>query len=536
MDTIKVTRALVSVSDKTGIEELAGALLRHGIEVLSTGGTAKLLSAAGLKVVQVGQYTGFPEILDGRVKTLHPRVHGGILARRDDSSHQEQLRQHGIAPIDLVVVNLYPFERVVRDGCTREEAIENIDIGGPTMVRAAAKNHRHVVVVVDPQDYPSIIEELRKNSGAIQVDTSARLARKAFLLTARYDGAIADYLGRMEALEETPFGPTLHFCFTKSQSLRYGENPHQRAAFYRAAEIEEPSVATARQIHGKELSFNNIMDANAALELVKEFRETAAVAIKHTNPCGAAISDVSLADAFKKARACDPVSIFGGIVGLNRPMDRATAEAMEDLFLEVVIAPSFEPAALELYRSNKRLKNVRLLSLDLPPGQDLFTLCAARRDAGMDIRGVVGGVLIQDRDLATCSASQCEVVTERKPTPMEMAALDFAWRVCKHVKSNAIVFAAPDHVVGVGAGQMSRVDAARLAVMRAVNNKLETKGTAVASDAFFPFRDGIDVIAEAGATAVAQPGGSVRDREVIDAANEHGIAMIFTRERHFRHA
>jgi phosphoribosylaminoimidazolecarboxamide formyltransferase/IMP cyclohydrolase len=533
----RITRALLSVSDKRGLESLARALAARGIEILSTGGTARALADGGIPVTAVSEYTGSPEILDGRVKTLHPRIHGGILGRRDDARHQAEMRAHAIGPIDMVVVNLYPFEAVTaRPETTFEEAIENIDIGGPSMVRSAAKNHADVTVLVDPEDYAPVIAELEA-SGAVSAATNRRLAEKAFALTARYDGAIADYLAA--ARTDEPFAPTARLVGIKAQDLRYGENPHQRAAFYRDARpLDEPSVASARQLQGKELSFNNIVDANAALELVKEFHAPAAVAIKHTNPCGVATAE-TIARAFVTARACDPVSIFGGIVAFNRALDRATAEAMQDLFLEVVIAPRIDADALALFGGSKRLQQVRLLTLDLAESDDLFT--ASRRAwqgaAGRshDLKRVVGGFLVQDRDLAEIDVVACTVATARPPSAAELAALDFAWRVCKHVKSNAIVLARADRVVGVGAGQMSRVDSARLAVMRAAGAGVPTAGSVAASDAFFPFRDGLDVIAEAGVRAVIQPGGSIRDAEVVAAANERDIAMILTGQRHFRH-
>ncbi len=533
----RITRALVSVSDKRGLEPLARALAARGVEILSTGGTARALADWSIPVVTVGDHTGSPEILDGRVKTLHPKIHGGILGRRDDPRHQAEMRAHAIGPIDMVVVNLYPFESVTaRPETTFEEAIENIDIGGPSMVRSAAKNHADVTVVTDPDDYAGVIAELEAG-GAVSAATNRRLAEKAFALTARYDAAITDYLARRR--DDAPFAPTARLGGAKIQDLRYGENPHQRAAFYRELPgVDEPCVAGARQLQGKALSFNNIVDANAALELVKEFRAPTAVAIKHTNPCGVATA-TTLTAAFTKARACDPVSIFGGIVAFNRPLDRATAEAMQDLFLEVVIAPRVAADALALFGGSKRLQQVRLLTLDLAEDDDLFT--ASRRawagapGRSRDLKRVVGGFLVQDRDLAEMDVAKCTVATSRAPSADELVALEFAWRVCKHVKSNAIVLARADQVVGVGAGQMSRVDSARLAVMRAGGAGLPTAGTVAASDAFFPFRDGLDVVAAAGVRAVVQPGGSIRDAEVTAAAEEHGIAMILTGQRHFRH-
>ncbi len=533
----RITRALVSVSDKRGLEPLVCALAAGGVEILSTGGTARTLAELGIPVTAVSDYTGAPEILGGRVKTLHPRIHGGILGIRDDARHSEQMAAHGIGPIDMVVVNLYPFEQVTaRDGTSFAEAIENIDIGGPSMVRSAAKNHAYVTVLTDPDDYPAAIEELRR-AGEISLDTNRRLAEKAFALTARYDGAIADYLAA--AREGGPFPPAARLTGVKVQDLRYGENPHQHAAFYRdAIPADEPSVARTLQLQGKELSFNNIVDANAALELVKEFRAPAAVAIKHMNPCGVATA-ATLVEAFQKARASDPVSIFGGIVAVNRSLDSATAEAMQDLFLEVVIAPRISTEALAVFASSKRLQQVRLLTLDLAEETDLFAASrtAWRGPAGRsrDVKRVVGGFLLQDRDLAEVDVAACTVATSRAPTAAELEALDFAWRICKHVKSNAIVLARRDQVIGVGAGQMSRVDAARIAVMRAEQAGLAMAGTVAASDAFFPFRDGLDVIAAAGVTAVIQPGGSIRDAEIVAAAEEHGLAMILTGQRHFRH-
>jgi phosphoribosylaminoimidazolecarboxamide formyltransferase/IMP cyclohydrolase len=522
----KIQRALISVSEKAGLVDFAKVLATFGVELLSTGGTAKLLRDAGLKVVQVSDYTGQPEILDGRVKTLHPKVHGGLLAVRDNPEHQKQLAAQGFGPIDMVVVNLYPFEATVaKPQSTFADAIENIDIGGPAMIRSAAKNHAFVTVVVDPADYAKVMTEMRAAEGVVSAATNRELAKKVFRLTAHYDGAIADYLGSIGADgERQRFGETLHLELVKAQDLRYGENPHQEAAFYREAGDlgPEPSVAKASQLQGKELSFNNIVDANAALELVKEFRETVAVAIKHTNPCGVATSGVSLADAFRKCRACDPVSIFGGIVGTNREVDGETAEEMKDIFLEIVIAPAFSAEARRIFAAKK---NVRLLEVPF----------AEYRPHGLDMKKVVGGMLVQDRDLGALDMRSCKVLSKRAPTEGELRALDFAWKVCKHAKSNTIVLAREDSVIGVGAGQMSRVDSARLAVMRAQTHKLATQGTVAASDAFFPFPDALEVCAEAGATAVAHPGGSIRDQEVVDAADKHGMAVVLTGFRHFRH-
>ena len=516
-----IRRALLSVSDKTGIVDFARGLAALGAQILSTGGTANALRSAGIAVTDVSQHTGSPEILDGRVKTLHPRIHGGILARRGVDAHRRQMQEHSIEPIDLVCVNLYPFAAVTARDCSFEEAIENIDIGGPSMVRSAAKNHEDVVVVVDPADYDSILADLR-SAGRVSPDRRRELARKAFAATAAYDGMIADWLGRGDAR----FGRTMHRQWHLVQTLRYGENPHQAAAFYRDPDANGANIATARVLQGKELSYNNIMDADAALQLVLEFEEPACVAIKHTNPCGAAVADGALA-AFRKARLCDPVSIFGGIVAFNREVDEATANEMKDVFLEIVIAPRFSPAALDLYGSSQKLRNVRLLEVDFG-GPD-------RREHEMEIRKVLGGALAQTRDCEPADRPARKIVTRRAPTDLETRAMEFAWRVAKHVKSNAIVLAQADSLVGVGAGQMSRVDAARIAVLRAREHGREIRGAAVASDAFFPFRDGLDVCAEAGATAVIQPGGSLRDADITAAADEHGMAMVHTGVRHFRH-
>jgi phosphoribosylaminoimidazolecarboxamide formyltransferase/IMP cyclohydrolase len=523
----KIARALISVTDKRGVTALARGLAELGVEILSTGGTATLLEEAGVRVVPVQDYTGFPEMLDGRVKTLHPLIHGGLLGRRDLETHRQAMAAHGIRPIDLLAVNLYQFERVTAAGADLPEAIEHIDIGGPAMIRSAAKNHADVTVLVDPDDYDSVLVELRA-TGAVSRETNLRLARKAYALTASYDGAIADHLGSYAADgKRVRYGETLHLQFVKVQDLRYGENPHQTAAAYRERVLTEPCVLGARQLQGKELSFNNIVDAHAAYELVTEFEETVAVVIKHTNPCGVATSRTSLLDAFTKAKACDPVSIFGGIVGVNRTVDADTARALVEVFLEIVVAPGFAPEALAVFAGAPRARNVRLLDVPMP--------AAGSRRGGVDFERVTGGLLVQDRDLGCVRAAEATVVTRRRPTPEELTALDLAWRVCKHAKSNAIVFARADSVVGVGAGQMSRVDAARLAVMRAETHGLPTRGAVVASDAFFPFRDALDVAAAAGATAVIQPGGSVRDSEVIGAADEHGMAMVLTGMRHFRH-
>jgi phosphoribosylaminoimidazolecarboxamide formyltransferase/IMP cyclohydrolase len=521
-----IERALISVSDKKGIVEFCRALAELKIELVSTGGTASLLRDNKIAVKDVAELTGFPEMMDGRVKTLHPKVHGGILALRDNPAHVAKMKEHGILPIDLVVVNLYPFEATVARGAPFEEVVENIDIGGPSMVRAAAKNHQYVGVVVDPTDYDSILSELRENDRSLSAPTRFRLFRKAFQHTARYDGAISNYFSSLDD-EKKPqrWGESFTLQVAKIQDMRYGENPHQSAAFYETQGESGPSIARAHQIQGKELSFNNILDADAALSTVLEFSDIATVAIKHNNPCGVALSKQSLADSFRKAKACDPVSIFGGVIAFNRPVDEETAKELKDIFLEIVIAPSFTAQAKAVLSSAKRLLNIRLLELDISQPQT----------GGYDLRRVRGGLLVQDWDIGKVDVRSCKVVTQRKPTQEEYQALDFAWRVCRHVKSNTIVFAAPDQVLGVGAGQMSRIDSTKIAVMRAATHGLDLKGSAVASDAFYPFRDGLDEAANAGAKSVIQPGGSIKDDEVINAANEHGVAMIFTGMRHFRH-
>lgn len=518
----KIRRAIVSVSDKAGVVPFAKGLAQMGVEILSTGGTAKTLREQGVSVMDISDYTGFPEMLDGRVKTLHPKVHGGLLGQRSKPEHVNKMKEHGILPIDLVAVNLYPFEATVaKEGCTLEEAVENIDIGGPTMIRAAAKNYPDVTVVVDPEDYTPVLSEL-KEKGAISVETNFRLAKKVFQHTARYDGAISNYLGQIEQKKKVnEFPETFTFQVKKAQELRYGENPHQKAAFYREYAVTEPSVSNGVQIQGKELSYNNILDTDSAFETVKEFDEIATVIIKHNNPCGVAISKMSLADAYRKARDCDPVSAFGGVVGFNRVVDEETAKEMGPIFLEVIIAPGFDPKALEMLKTKKDLR-----ILQTPP------LTTSFPQGGFDLRKVVGGLLVQDRDLGKVPMEQWKVVTKRKPTEEERRAMAFGWKVAKHVKSNAIVLVREDRTVGIGAGQMSRVDSTRLAVMKAQSS---TKGTVLASDAMFPFRDGVDTGAEAGAVAIIQPGGSIRDDEVIAAADEYNIAMVFTGMRHFRH-
>ncbi|GIX29441.1 MAG: bifunctional purine biosynthesis protein PurH [Burkholderiales bacterium] len=517
-----IKQALISVSDKTGLAELARGLARFQVRILSTGGTARLLAETGIPVTAVEDYTGFPEMLDGRVKTLHPKIHAGILARRDLEEHMKALAATGIAPIDLVVVNLYPFSgTVARPGCTLEEAIENIDIGGPSMVRGAAKNFQHVAVVTDPADYPAILAEMESSGGALGLETRYRLARKAFSHTAAYDAAISNYLTATH-LDGTrdDFPGQLNLCVEKVQDLRYGENPHQRAAFYRELRVPEGALAGYRQVQGKELSYNNIADADAAWECVKTFDEPACVIVKHANPCGVAVA-ATPAEAYAKAFATDPTSAFGGIIAFNRAIDRAAAEAVTQQFVEVVIAADAEPAALEIFRAKS---GIRVL---LAPS-------GGEHDA-LDLKRVGGGLLVQSPDVLNVTPAQLKTVTRRQPTERQLKDLLFAWRVAKYVKSNAIVFAGGGRTLGVGAGQMSRVDSARIAAIKAQNAGLSLAGSVVASDAFFPFRDGVDVVADAGAAAVIQPGGSLRDEEVIAAADERGLAMVFTGVRHFRH-
>jgi phosphoribosylaminoimidazolecarboxamide formyltransferase / IMP cyclohydrolase len=516
-----IRRALISVSDKTGMIEFARELSARGIELLSTGGTAKLLADNNIAVTEVSDYTGFPEMMDGRVKTLHPKVHGGLLGRRgvDD----EIMTAHGILPIDLVVVNLYPFEQTVaKTGCTLADAIENIDIGGPTMLRSAAKNHKDVAVVTDPADYDEILQEMATNNGALRAQTRFELALKVFQHTAHYDGAIANYLGKQTEGNDT-FPPTLSLQFKKVQAMRYGENPHQNAAFYVEHQVLEPGVGTAVQIQGKELSYNNVADTDAALECVKAFDESpACVIVKHANPCGVAIGTTIL-DAYERAFKTDPTSAFGGIIAFNRALDAVTAKAIVDRqFVEVIIAPSVDEDAKAVLESKK---NVRVLAC----GEWSAPV------AGLDFKRVNGGLLVQDRDLGKITAADLKVVTKRAPTEQELKDLLFAWKVVKFVKSNAIVYCKNGMTIGIGAGQMSRVYSAKIAGIKAADEGLEVKGSVLASDAFFPFRDGLDAAAAAGVTAVIEPGGSMRDDEVIAAADEHGIAMVFTGMRHFRH-
>ncbi|MER3422020.1 MAG: bifunctional phosphoribosylaminoimidazolecarboxamide formyltransferase/inosine monophosphate cyclohydrolase [Nitrospiraceae bacterium] len=514
-----VKRALISVSDKTGVVEMAKGVASLGAEILSTGGTAKALRDAGLAVMDVAAYTGSPEILDGRVKTLHPKIHGGLLGRRSVPKHVAEMQQHGIGPIDMVVVNLYPFEAAIsKPDCTFEHAIENVDIGGPSMLRSAAKNHEDVLVVVDPDDYARVLDALK--TGTVTSALRRELAMKVFQHTARYDSLIAGYLEKQVHGAEVRFPAILSLQYERVETLRYGENPHQQGAFYRELNVHEPSVSHAKTLHGKAMSYNNYLDANSALELVKEFHETAVVIIKHNNPCGAAQGGTPV-EAYVKARETDPVSAFGGVIAFNRPVDLAAAKEITSTFVEVVVAPGYtEEALAEL----KRKKDLRLL--------DVGPLAPTERK-GLDMKKLVGGMIVQDRDLgALGDLKALQVPTKRQPTDEEYAACAFAWKVCKHVKSNAIVYARAGQTVGIGAGQMSRVDSVKLAGMKAV---LPIKGCVMASDAFFPFRDGLDAAAQAGITAVIQPGGSIRDKEVIQAADEHQMAMILTGMRHFRH-
>jgi len=515
----KISRALISVSDKTGVGEFAAGLAAQGVEILSTGGTAKLLRDKGLKVRDVADLTGFPEMLDGRVKTLHPKVHGGLLAIRSNPEHQDQVKKHGIEFIDLVAVNLYPFEKTAaKPGVKFEELIENIDIGGPSMIRSAAKNFEDVTVVVDAADYNTVVEEMKANGGCVSRETRARLSRKAFATTAAYDGAISTTLQR---LADGALPQNLHMNFRKTIDLRYGENPHQKAALYLDPAAAGRGLASARQLQGKELSFNNLVDLEAAWRLVSEFDAPTTAIIKHTNPCGIA-SAATLAESYQRALAVDPVSAFGSVTAFNRLLDGVTAEAMSKLFVEAVVAPSYEAAALDKLASKK---NLRLMDMSTAAG-DIY---------GLQLKSVGGGLLVQTPDTAAAKPDEWKCVTERKPTEEELRALVFAWRVTKHVKSNAIVFARDGVVVGLGAGQMSRVDSVKLAVSKARDLKHSLDGTVVGSDAFFPFPDGVEEAAKAGATAIAQPGGSVRDADVIAAANRLGLAMVFTGVRHFRH-
>jgi phosphoribosylaminoimidazolecarboxamide formyltransferase/IMP cyclohydrolase len=520
----RIQRALLSVTDKSGLVDFARKLSALGVELVSTGGTAKLLRDSGVTVKDISELTGFPEMLDGRVKTLHPKVHGGILHRREDAKHIAAIAEHGIAPIDMVVVNLYAFEKTAaKPGVAFEELIENIDIGGPSMIRSAAKNFHDVAIVTSPADYNSIVDELTRSSGSLSHATKWRLAQKAFAITAAYDSAIASTLERIAIgpaadsfqlqPEASTFPPNLRLTFQKTLDLRYGENPHQKAAMY--SDGSGLGVANARQIQGKELSYNNIVDLQAAWDLAQEFEEPVVAIIKHTNPCGTATGK-TLAEAYKRALECDPVSAFGGVIGVNRPIDAEAAEEMHKLFLEVIAAPAFDEPAIAKFATKKNLRLVQVT-----PANPKWVL-----------KNVSGGVLLQDADIRPLEDVDLKVVTQRAPTPEETRALLFAWKVCKHVKSNAIVYARDGQSVGVGAGQMSRVDSAKIGAMKA---QLPLHGTVAASDAFFPFPDGVEEIAKAGATAIIQPGGSQRDPEVIAAADRLGLAMLFTGVRHFRH-
>jgi len=520
-----IKQALISVSDKTGVLEFARALVAMNVRLLSTGGTAKLLAEHGLSVTEVADYTGFPEMLDGRVKTLHPKVHGGILARRDMSQHMKALAQHNIPTIDMVVVNLYPFQQTVaKHDCSLEEAIENIDIGGPAMLRSSAKNHKDVVVICDPSDYQRVLNEMQANSGEVSAHTRFDLAVKVFAHTAHYDGAITNYLSSLGADKQhqtrTIYPSTLNLQFNKLQDMRYGENPHQSAAFYRDVNAIDGALANYRQLQGKELSYNNIADADAAWECVKTLDAPACVIVKHANPCGVAVG-VDALDAYSKAFKTDPTSAFGGIIAFNCALDAAAAEVVAQQFVEVLIAPSFSEGARKVFESKQ---NVRLLEIPLGIALNQF-----------DMKRVGGGLLLQSSDAKNVQADELTIVSKKQPTPAQLQDMMFAWRVAKFVKSNAIVFCGNGMTLGVGAGQMSRIDSARIASIKAQNAGLSLAGSVVASDAFFPFRDGLDVVVAAGATCVIQPGGSMRDQEVIDAADEQGVVMAYTGTRHFRH-
>jgi phosphoribosylaminoimidazolecarboxamide formyltransferase/IMP cyclohydrolase len=520
---VTIRRALISVSDKTGIAAFTRCLHDYGIEILSTGGTARLLSENGVPVVEVADYTGFPELMDGRLKTLHPKIHGGLLGRRgqDDAV----MLEHDIPTIDLLVVNLYPFaQTVAQPDCDLPTAIDHIDIGGPALLRAAAKNHAAVTVVTDSADYPRLLAELRNNRYAVSAATRFELAVKAFEHTARYDGAIANYLGALYANGDQAAFPRTYNCqFRKTQEMRYGENPHQRAAFYVEEPVPEACIASARQLQGKELSYNNVADTDAALECVKTFAEPACVIVKHANPCGVAVAS-NLTEAYERAFRTDPTSAFGGIIACNRTLDASTAQAIVDRqFVEVIIAPEIADAALSVLAVKK---NVRVLACGV---------WSEQAAPGWDYKRVTGGLLVQERDLGTVTAVDLKTVTRRAPSGREVRDLLFAWKVVKFVKSNAIVYCRDGMTLGIGAGQMSRVYSARIAALKAADEGLDIVGSVMASDAFFPFRDGIDAAAEAGVTAVIQPGGSLRDPEVVAAADEHGMAMVFTGMRHFRH-
>ncbi|MGB0630096.1 MAG: bifunctional phosphoribosylaminoimidazolecarboxamide formyltransferase/IMP cyclohydrolase [Alphaproteobacteria bacterium] len=524
-DAPAIRRALISVSDKSGLVDFARFLSDRGVEILSTGGTAQAMRDAGIAVIEVGDHTGFPEILDGRVKTLHPKVHGGILGRRSDPAHLATMAEHDIDPIDLIVVNLYPFEATVAAGADYDTCVENIDIGGPAMIRSSAKNHDGVTIVTDAEDYDAVIEDMKANDGATSLDLRRRLAGTAYARTAAYDAAIGRWFAEQN---DDAFPRRFSLSGTRAQTLRYGENPHQNAAFYATGD-DRPGVATATQIQGKELSYNNLNDTDAAFELAAEFDTPAMAIIKHANPCGVALGD-TLADAYAKALKCDPVSAFGGIIAVNRAMDAAAAEAMKDIFLEVVIAPEVTPEAREIFAAKKNLRVLETGGMPDPAAPGLMTKLLS------------GGFLLQDRDSGRIGRDDLKIVTKREPSAQEIADMLFAFSVCKHVKSNAIVYAKDGATVGIGAGQMSRVDSSRIAARKsedaaeaAGEAEALVKGSVVASDAFFPFADGLLAAADAGATAVIQPGGSIRDEEVIAAADDAGLAMVFTGMRHFRH-
>ena len=519
--TSPIKRALISVSDKTGIVEFAGAIKKHGVQILSTGGTSQMLRKAGIKVIDVSDYTGFPEMMDGRIKTLHPKIHGGILGRR--GSDHAVMKKNRIPPIDLVVVNLYPFAATVASSeCTLEEAIENIDIGGPAMVRAAAKNYRHVTVVVSTQDYSTIVEELEHLEGHTSLKTRFELAVRAYEHTAAYDGMIANYFGCLTEVGSKDFPNTFNFQFKKAQDLRYGENPHQNAAFYREINPSEATTGAAEQLQGKALSYNNLADADAALECVKSFEEPACVIVKHANPCGVAVAK-NLLNAYDSAFQTDIESAFGGIIAFNRELDKETAtRIIEQQFVEVIVAPEISREAIAVVSAKKNVRLLRTGTWSVPK-------------PALDFKKIHGGLLIQDRDHGFVSKDSLSVATKRKPSDTEWDDLLFAWRVAKFVKSNAIIYAAKQRTIGVGAGQMSRINSARIGAIKAEQARLSIKGAVMASDAFFPFRDGIDNAAELGVVAVIQPGGSIRDEEVIAAADDAGMSMVFTGVRHFRH-
>jgi len=532
----RIKRALISVSDKTGVVEVARVLRDLGVEIISTGGTAKALRDAGIEVRDVSDVTGFPEMMNGRVKTLHPLIHGAFLALRDNEQHQASMREHGIEPIDLVVVNLYPFEQTIcKQGVTVDEAVENIDIGGPAMIRSASKNWRDVAVVTDPSVYPEIVNELKTNDGSLSLRTREKLAAAAFMRTARYDATIAGFLEYHLSPEQVDSSepPTVSserqdivsIDLTKITDLRYGENPHQDAALYTAG--EHGGIANAEQLHGKEMSYNNYVDADAAWELVQDFDELAVAIIKHTNPSGLGLGSTNL-EAYRRALSTDPISAFGGIVAFNRRVDADVARSVIEVFSEVIVAPDYDDEALEIFTNKKNLRILKTKGRN-PTCREGVTSTSTQ------LKQISGGYLIQDADTHQLSQSDLTIVTTRQPTESELRSMLLAWRVCKHVKSNAIVFANKSQTLGVGAGQMNRVDSVRIAAMRAERFDLPLKGSALASDAFFPFRDNIDEAAKYGVTAIIQPGGSVRDEESIAAANEHGIAMAFTGIRHFRH-